>query len=322
MENVVVASFDPTVFSSNPLSDMVSFSTIKWKQAVLNYPRLCTAHLALKMPIVLTTAANIRKREKSRCFPRITAVYFDAFTRQFHVPSQCPNQKEVEAKFSQILNATSTDEEIVRFFTRCANIAKNNYRRKNEHRHMPKAIPVDLELEDIPEEKPTVFTADLSNSKIAHMNRMKDLAKSYEMAKTSPLAKEWLDKTYKPYYFTDSDDFVLVNTPSSSHQEDEEELPNLEEDEATAFIRKTPIPTPPRFFATDSESSDDDNLSVFSDKLTKSEKDALSDERSAASDSLYDDFIGPERQKELRDKVKQAIVSTFLDAYLEKEMRD
>lgn len=171
MENVVVASFDPTVFSSNPLSDTKSFITVKWNQIVLNYPRLCTAHLALKMPIVLCTAASIRQREKARLFPRVKAVYFDAFTRQFHVPTGCPDKIAVEIKFREILNKTSTDEEIVRFFTRCANIAKNNYRRKNEHAHMPKAQPVDLELSDTEDEEPhSILEAD-------RINRLKGYSK-------------------------------------------------------------------------------------------------------------------------------------------------
>lgn len=142
MENVVVASFDPTVFSPRPLSDLQAHRTLKWEIATRDYPRLCTAHLALKVPIVLTTSANIRKYHKAAAYPRLEAIYYDPFTRFYHVPLPIRPKEE---PFNQIINRTPTDGEMNRFFKRCKNIANKNYTRKVEHSHQPKAQALKLD---------------------------------------------------------------------------------------------------------------------------------------------------------------------------------
>lgn len=139
MENVVVASFDPSIFSSRPLSDMAAYKTIKFEIVTRDFPRLCTAHLALHVPIVLTTAANIRKYIKAGLYPKLEAVYYDPYTRNFHLPKPIEDKTQI---FESILNRTPTDTEMIRFFRRQHNIAKQNYKRVEEHRHQPKAKPL------------------------------------------------------------------------------------------------------------------------------------------------------------------------------------
>lgn len=148
MENVIIASFDPTVFSSNTLSDIKTHQTVSWKTTVRDYPRLCTAHLATKMPIVLTTSANIRKYIKAGLFPKVDAIYYDPYTRYYHLPTTMKDYEKNKEKFENIINREPLDIHIVRFFTRCQNIAKTQYNRESTHCSQPKARCIPLIDED------------------------------------------------------------------------------------------------------------------------------------------------------------------------------
>lgn len=148
MENVIIASFDPTVFCSRTLSDIKSHQTLQFRVASRDYPRLCTAHLALKMPIVLTTSANIRKYAKAGAYPRLEAVYYDPFTRYFSVPSTIKDYDRVKSTFSEIINREPTDPEMLKFFKRCKNLAVNNFRRECSHAHQQRARPISLDDSD------------------------------------------------------------------------------------------------------------------------------------------------------------------------------
>lgn len=143
MENVVIASFDPTMFGVHTLSDIKTHESVKWQTITRDYPRLCTAHLALKVPIVLTSSANIRKFKKAGAFPRREAVYYDPFVRNYYSPDATLN-----SRFQRYINTTPTDEEMVRFFQRMHNIAKKQYTRQNEHSHQPKATVMKFDEED------------------------------------------------------------------------------------------------------------------------------------------------------------------------------
>lgn len=140
MENVIIASFDPTVFGLHPLSDIKTHSTVKWTTITRDYPRLCTAHLALKVPVVLMSSANIRKFTKAGAWPRQDAIYYDPFVRNYYSPE--PNLK---TKFDRYINTEPTDEQMVRFFQRMHNIAKNQYKRPSEHTHQPRATPMQFD---------------------------------------------------------------------------------------------------------------------------------------------------------------------------------
>jgi hypothetical protein len=141
MENVCVASFDPSIFSSRPLSDLSSFSTTRATIIYRDFPRLCTSHLALKVPIVLATAANIRKYAKVNCYPQDRAVYYDLHTRFYKLPETISSKEHI---FEAIINREPTDAELVRYFKRCANIAKHQYTKPDTHRHQPKAKTITL----------------------------------------------------------------------------------------------------------------------------------------------------------------------------------
>lgn len=159
MENVIIASFDPTVFGSRTLSDIKAHQTVTWKTITRDYPRLCTAHLATKMPIVLTTSANIRKYIKAGAYPKIDAIYYDPFTRYFHLPTTMKDYEKNKQKFEQIINREPTDPEIVKFFSRCRNIAKTNYTRSPTHKHQPlaRAMPIDEEDEEYTSDEDTIL---------------------------------------------------------------------------------------------------------------------------------------------------------------------
>lgn len=139
MQNVIYAAFDPTVFSSRKLSDLTSFIPLKQEVIYRDFPRLTTAHLALRVPIVLATAANIRKYDKAGAFPNVNCIYYDPFTRFFSVPHPI---KQKQTKFLEILNRTPTDAEMVRYFKRLHNLAKSHYTRPTEHSHTYKARPI------------------------------------------------------------------------------------------------------------------------------------------------------------------------------------
>lgn len=139
MENVIIASFDPTVFGVRTLSDLESFRNLKAPVIYRDFPRLCTAHLALKVPIVLATAANIRKYQRVKTWPQEKAIYYDCYTRCYEAGPQVQDKTEI---FRDIINRTPTDDEMVRYFQRCHNISKKNYTRTAEHRHMPRARPL------------------------------------------------------------------------------------------------------------------------------------------------------------------------------------
>lgn len=143
MENVVIASFDPTVFGIHTLSDLSQHRAVKWAVVTRDYPRLCTAHLALKVPIVLMSSSNIRKYKKAGAFPKLEAVYYDPFVRNWH-----SEKSNLSSEFASIINREPTDEEMVRYFQRMHNIAKKQYVRPTEHKHQPKATPMSFDSDD------------------------------------------------------------------------------------------------------------------------------------------------------------------------------
>lgn len=147
MDHVIVASFDPTIFGRNPLSNLKDHVKLPASTIYRDFPRLCTAHLALKVPIVLETSANIRKYKKAGAYPKIEAIYYDPYTRWFNVPTQSRKAKELDEKFSKIANREATDPEMIRFFQRCHNLAKRNLTRIPSHQHQPLA-------QSIPDEAP------------------------------------------------------------------------------------------------------------------------------------------------------------------------
>lgn len=145
MENVVVASFDPTIFSSRPLSDLENHKTLPWSTIKRDFPRLCTIHLATKLPVVLATSSTIRKYNKAGVFPRNDAIFFDPFTRHYHIPVLAKQREQNKLKLESILNREPTDEELIKFFKRCHNLAKSNFTRTTTHIGIRRAIELNLD---------------------------------------------------------------------------------------------------------------------------------------------------------------------------------
>lgn len=124
MENVfsvkvLVASFDPTVFGRRRLSDLQSFSPLKWMDIACTFPKLFIARKKLGVPVVLATSANIRKYEKRQSWPKKEAIYFDPF-----VSASASPVPRLLSEFRKIFSTPATSEEVCAWFKRCFNIAK------------------------------------------------------------------------------------------------------------------------------------------------------------------------------------------------------
>lgn len=117
---LTVASFDPTVFGSKCLSDINSFYSINWQRFTERAVRLCRLHKMLKVPIVLCTAANIRKHTKAKCWPKEKAIYYDA-----HVQQAASPDSELLRRFLELYNQPLDGLDYVNYFQRIANIAKH-----------------------------------------------------------------------------------------------------------------------------------------------------------------------------------------------------
>lgn len=133
--NVFFASADPTVYSPNCLSDLQSFQPVKFTKIQDDLPRLCRAHLELKVPIAFATAAFIRKYTKAGVWPRKEAIFYDLYTGSFG-----SGDEQLLGKFRVSITKPLTPNNIVRFFKRLHNIAK---------RHL--TMSIESEDEDLPD---------------------------------------------------------------------------------------------------------------------------------------------------------------------------
>lgn len=82
--------------------------------------RLCRQHKDLKVPIVLCTAANIRKHTKAKCWPKEKAIYYDA-----HVQQAASPDPELLQRFLKNYEKPLDGLDYINYYQRVMNIAKH-----------------------------------------------------------------------------------------------------------------------------------------------------------------------------------------------------
>lgn len=115
MENVIVSTFDSTIYTSRPLSDLTSFAPLKAGSIYNFFPKLERAAQAISADVILCTRANILKYKKANAYPKYGSVYFDCFTST--ADSDSPT---LLTKFQQSFDQPISSADIRNFFEHCA----------------------------------------------------------------------------------------------------------------------------------------------------------------------------------------------------------